>query len=130
MHLRFFPGFLRIKEQERFVFAESLFVQADQVCLDFVGCFLINPVNLLVSGIGNLLGVFRQFNLRKEFPVLPLDRCQLINAAKGRIVFCRNQVRSHTPGGDRRSLRLQRQNQVFIQVIGCGDNRIREARLI
>ena len=60
-------------------------------------------------------------------PLRVTDRRQLVHAAGGGIVLGGDQVGAHAPGGDGGPLYLQAVDEVFVQVIGGGDDRIGEA---
>ena len=124
------PGLCGIEEHQRTLVGEGLFLEADEVCDDLVRSLLVDAVDLLVAGVGHLFGVLGKLDLGLEGAVRVLDRSQFVDAAEGRVVFGCDQVCADTPGCDGRALVLQGIDQVLIQVVGGGDDGIRETGLI
>ena len=106
LHAGPFPGLDGIEELQRLILGENLFLEADQVSLDLVGRLLVDAVDLFVAGVRDLLRVLGEFDLGDKIAVVILDSRQLVDAAEGRIVLGRDQVRAHAPGGDGRALAL------------------------
>ena len=89
------------------VLVKCLSGQTDQVSDNLMTFAAVDPVDRLVSGVGDLFTVFGEFNLGYELLCLTVhDSGQFIYAAKGRTAFGGDQVGSHTPGIDRCTLIL------------------------
>ena len=58
--------------------------QTDQIGADLAGLLVVDPVDRLVAGIGDLFSVLGNLDLRHEITVLVLDCCELVHAAEGR----------------------------------------------
>ena len=125
-----FPGLDGIEEGEMFILAECLLLETDDICLDLVFRLVIDTIDLLVAGIGDLFGIFGKLDLGDEVAIVILDGSQLVDAAERRIVLGSDQIGADAPGGDRRSLVFQGVDQVLVQVVGGGDDRVREAPLL
>ena len=121
------PGLDGIEQGQRIVFREDFLIQADQVSDQLAGGFLINTVDLLVAGVGDLLGILGNLDLGQVAAVILLNRGQFVNAAEGRVVLGCDQVRTYAPGTDGGTLGLQGRDQVLIQIIGSGDHGIFKA---
>ena len=67
--------------------SKGFICKADEVCLDFSGGFIVDPVDGLISRIGDLLRVFGNFNLWYELSVLALDGGKLVDASERRTVL-------------------------------------------
>ncbi len=90
----------------------------------------IDPVDFLVSGVRDLLGIFGELDLGLERAVIQFHSRKLVNAAKGRIVLRGDQVRAHAEGINARALLEQGIDQILVKVIGAGDLRLRITRVI
>ena len=122
--LRLLPCCIGI-EQKQVLGGIVLFVhKTDQIGADLAGLLVVDPVDRLVAGIGDLFSVLGNLDLRHEITVLVLDCCELVHAAEGRAVLGSDQVGPHAPGRDGGTLDLQVVDQQFVQIIGCGDDRI------
>ena len=126
----FLPGLQRIEQEQRLVLPEGLVGQGDEIRLQLSGFLFIDPVDDLVSGIGDLFTVLGELDLGNEGSVLVHDGGQLVHAAEGRPVLGGDHVGPHAPGGHRTALGLQAVDQVLVQVVGGGDDRVRKACFI
>ena len=117
----FLPGLHRVKEKQRLLFAEVLIGKADEIRLDLMTVLFVNAVNLLVAGIGDLLGILGQLDLGLEGAVLVLYGCKLVDAAEARIVLGGNQVRADSEGIDAGTLLIKRIDEMLIQIVGAAD---------
>ena len=117
----FLPGLHRVKEKQRLLFAEVLIGKADEIRLDLMTVLFVDTVNLLVAGIGDLLGILGQLDLGLEGAVLVLYSCKLVDAAEARIVLGGNQVRADSEGIDAGTLLIKRIDEVLIQIVGAAD---------
>ncbi len=84
MELGLFPGLDGIEDGELLVLTEGLFFKTDNICLDLVFGLIVDTVDLLVAGIGDLFGVLGQLDLGDEIAVVVLDSSQLVDARPGR----------------------------------------------
>ena len=69
-------------------------------------------------------GRMGSFFLRCKFAVHIADRCQFVYTTKRRAVSGGDQACTNTPGSDFGSLNFQCFDQIFIQIVGSGDDRI------
>src|SRR5699024_9235450 len=106
----------------------NLICQTDQVG-DYLAVVLsVDAVDCLIAGICHLLSILRQFDLRYKLSGVSVsDSSQLVDAAEGRAVLGGNQVCPDAPGVDGGSLHFQAVNEILVQIIGGGDNRIGKA---
>ena len=126
-----FPCLDRIEEQKGILLIELFIHETDQICDNLASLLVIDSLDGLVARIGNLFCIFRKLDLRDKFAcVTVLDGSQLINAAEGRAVLGGDEVCADTPGRDGSALNLQAVDQVFIQIVGGGDDCIRESGVI
>ena len=72
MELGLFPGLDGIEDGELLVLTEGLFFKTDNICLDLVFGLIVDTVDLLVAGIGDLFGVLGQLDLGDEIAVVVL----------------------------------------------------------
>ena len=116
MDLCFLPGLQRIKDDHILCLIERLIRQTDQVCTDLAGLAVIDPVDGLVTRVGDLFRVFRKLDLRDKITGLCiLNSSQLVYAAESRAVLTGDEVGTDTPGSDLCTLSLQAVEKVFRQ---------------
>ena len=73
------PGLDGIEQGQRIVFREDFLIQADQVSDQLAGGFLINTVDLLVAGVGDLLGILGNLDLGQVAAVILLNRVSVFS---------------------------------------------------
>ena len=88
----------RIKNHEVLVSVKGLVSEGDEVSLDFAVLLVVETEHGLVAGVGNLLGVLGELNLRDELTCLfILYGSKLVDTAECRAVLGCDEVGSDTP---------------------------------
>ena len=113
-----------------FCFAEFFFRQCQQIRFDLTCFFIIDTNDFLDTGVCHFFHIIGQFDLGYKIAVFIFFCRQFINAAKGRAVIGSNQLCTNPPQADGGTLQFQAGDEVFIQITGCGDQRIGIACLI
>ncbi len=124
------PGLDGIENQQILGYVKGLVRQGDEICPDLSGLIVVDAEDGLISGIGDLLGIFRKLDLGDKFPVFIQNGRQLVHAPEGGAIAGGNHIGSHAPGGNGCILALQTGDQVLVQIAGGGDHCVRETGLI
>ena len=125
---RLLPCLDRIKDHKVLVLAERLLLKANEIRPDLSGFLVVNPVDLLVARVRDLLRVLGELDLRREFLIaLVLDCSELVDTAEGRMTLRGDERRADAPGIDLRALLLQGLDEELIEVRGSTDRRVRKA---
>ena len=102
---------IALKEQV-FRFVDAFTFEDDDVSFHFPRIFIVNAQDVLQARIGNLFGIVAHLDLRHEFAIVILAD-EFKDAAQGRTVLGRNQVRADAPGVDGAALGFQFGNEVL-----------------
>ena len=90
---------------------------------------IVEPVHLMGAGQGDFFRVVRQLHLGHQAAVF-FQRAHLVDTAQGIAPGAGDQLGAHTPEVNAGALKLQVPDDVLIQVVGCHNDGIGEARRV
>ena len=124
------PGVFRVKNGMGNMLRYRLFPQADLVCRSLARLLVVETVNFLKAGIGNLGRVLADLDLRDNPALLIFHRSQLVHAAEHRGTHGGDQALAYAEGIDLRLLQQQVPDQIFVQGVGDHNLAVRQPGLI
>lgn len=98
-----------------FTKVRSLILHGDEICHRLL-VLVIDPEDLLSSGIGDLLNRLGDLDLRNLYTVV-LNFGNLINCTKDRVGLCRDHAFTDSEAVKAAALRNDRRNRIFIQAV-------------